>query len=141
VILLSASTAGPQRCAGPSCSRPLEPAATGRPGRYCSAACRQAAHRGRIRQAEEAAARAAWLADANARARRARPMIGECRADAAEWLAEVAGSAADPQIGRPALVAALAELHHHVARLERAALAYKDATSDAAAAIAAHDVS
>lgn len=123
------------RCAGPFCSRLLERAGTGRPGRYCSAACRQAAHRDR--QAAEAAARTARLADARARARQARPLIGECRADAAGWLAEVAGSAADPGIGRAGLVAALGELHRHVARLERAALAYKDATADAAAAAAA----
>jgi very-short-patch-repair endonuclease len=51
-------------CARPGCARPVLKAATGRPGRYCSARCRQAAHRERVRQARQAARRAAELAAA-----------------------------------------------------------------------------
>lgn len=39
------------RCANPSCGRPLERRATGRPARHCSGKCRQAAHRARTRAA------------------------------------------------------------------------------------------
>lgn len=35
------------RCAGPGCDRPIAPAATGRPARFCSSACRGRAHRQR----------------------------------------------------------------------------------------------
>jgi len=34
-------------CAGPGCTQPLARAATGRPGRFCSPACRVRAHRAR----------------------------------------------------------------------------------------------
>jgi hypothetical protein len=44
------------RCASPSCGRPLERQATGRPARYCSGRCRQAVHRARARAAAAAAA-------------------------------------------------------------------------------------
>ena len=37
------------RCAGPGCSNVLERRATGRPARYCSARCRQAARRKSLR--------------------------------------------------------------------------------------------
>jgi len=39
------------KCANPSCGRPLERRATGRPASYCSGKCRQAAHRARARAA------------------------------------------------------------------------------------------
>lgn len=35
------------RCAGPGCDHPIVPAATGRPARFCSNACRSRAHRRR----------------------------------------------------------------------------------------------
>jgi hypothetical protein len=38
------------QCAGPGCDHQLQPAATGRPRRYCSAACRQRGRRLRTRQ-------------------------------------------------------------------------------------------
>src|ERR1039457_3305639 len=59
-----------QRCAAPQCSRPVEARTTGRPGRYCSANCRQSAYRERVRQADAERARAAQLADAKAEAAR-----------------------------------------------------------------------
>jgi hypothetical protein len=39
------------RCGNPACGRPIERKATGRPARYCSASCRQSAHRERVRLA------------------------------------------------------------------------------------------
>jgi hypothetical protein len=116
------------------CSAAIPRAATGRPARYCGVNCRQAAHRERVRQADEAAARARALADARTRARRTLPLIAESRADARAWLQEAAGSAADPGLDQGAVVAAFAELRAHVDRMERAALAYRDAISDERAA-------
>ena len=40
----------PPTCAGPGCSEPVPPPATGRPGRYCGDACRSRAHRQRQRE-------------------------------------------------------------------------------------------
>jgi hypothetical protein len=40
------------RCGNPACGRPIERQATGRPARYCSASCRQAARRERLRLAD-----------------------------------------------------------------------------------------
>ena len=40
------------RCGNPACGRPIERQATGRPARYCSGSCRQAARRERLRLAE-----------------------------------------------------------------------------------------
>jgi len=40
------------RCANPACGRPIERRPNGRPACYCSASCRQAARRERLRQAE-----------------------------------------------------------------------------------------
>ena len=39
------------RCGNPACGRPIERQATGRPARYCSGTCRQAARRDRLRLA------------------------------------------------------------------------------------------
>lgn len=36
-----------KRCAGADCDRPIIPAPTGRPARFCSVACRSRAHRQR----------------------------------------------------------------------------------------------
>jgi hypothetical protein len=36
-----------RRCAGPGCHNDVAPASTGRPARFCSAACRSRAHRQR----------------------------------------------------------------------------------------------
>ena len=88
------------RCAGPGCRRPLSRAGTGRPGRYCGANCRQAAHRARVRAEEEAAARAARLAEAKAaagRQRRPREVAGSRTVPGLAAL--VLAAAADP--GRP----------------------------------------
>ncbi|MER6175676.1 hypothetical protein [Streptosporangium sp. NPDC001681] len=43
----------------PVCANPITPARTGRPARYCSTPCRQAAHRAR-RRAEATLQQAAW---------------------------------------------------------------------------------
>ena len=45
------------RCAGPGCGKVLERRATGRPARYCSARCRQAARRKSLRAQGKAALR------------------------------------------------------------------------------------
>ena len=45
------------RCAGPGCGKVLERRATGRPARYCSGRCRQAARRQRLRAPGKAALR------------------------------------------------------------------------------------
>lgn len=129
-------------CDGPLCSAPIARAATGRPARFCSPNCRQAAHRERVRQAEAAEARRLALADARARARRARPLIADAHEDCRDWLAELAGSAADPGMDAPGVIAAAAELRRHVDRLERAGLAFKAALAGQAehsAAMAAHE--
>jgi hypothetical protein len=68
-------------CGGPACSRPVARAATGRPARYCSPGCRQAAYRERVRQADaeraraEAARLAAWheVSDQGRRSSASRP--------------------------------------------------------------------
>lgn len=39
-------------CAGPGCTKPVPSQTTGRPGRYCSGACRSRAHR-RAQQAND----------------------------------------------------------------------------------------
>ena len=44
-VLLRDETPPERRCAGPGCTSPLVLAATGRPARSCSPACRAAAHR------------------------------------------------------------------------------------------------
>ena len=46
------------RCGNPACGRPIERQATGRPARYCSGSCRQAARRERLRLAEAGRQRA-----------------------------------------------------------------------------------
>ncbi len=48
----AAVTGAKTRCANLACARAFEPSAVGRPARYCSPACRQAAHRERVRIAE-----------------------------------------------------------------------------------------
>lgn len=119
-----------QRCANPACIRPVRQPATGRPARYCSPACRQAAHRDRARQAAEAAQRAARLAAAKETcAATWRPLEETC-ADAADTARAVLCYAAGED--RAGLVAKLTELHHAVARMEELALAYHDAAAEAA---------
>jgi hypothetical protein len=49
------------RCGNPACGRPIERQATGRPARYCSGSCRQAARRERLRLAEAGRQRAGRL--------------------------------------------------------------------------------
>jgi hypothetical protein len=49
------------RCGNPACGRPIERQATGRPARYCSGSCRQAARRERLRLAEAERPRAERL--------------------------------------------------------------------------------
>ena len=48
-------------CGNPACGRPIERQATGRPARYCSGSCRQAARRERVRLAEAERQRAERL--------------------------------------------------------------------------------
>jgi hypothetical protein len=49
------------RCGNPACGRPVERQATGRPARYCSGSCRQAAYRERVRLADAERQRAEQL--------------------------------------------------------------------------------
>jgi hypothetical protein len=49
------------RCGNPACGRPIDRQATGRPARYCSGSCRQAARRERLRLAEAERRRAERL--------------------------------------------------------------------------------
>lgn len=49
------------RCGNPACGRPIERQATGRPARYCSGSCRQAARRERLSLAETERQRAGRL--------------------------------------------------------------------------------
>src|ERR1039457_6662946 len=93
-----------QRCAAPQCSRPVEARATGRPGRYCSANCRQSAYRERVRQADAERDRAAQLADAKAdMARQWRPLEAAGFADLPEIAAAVVAYASDPADTRAGL--------------------------------------
>lgn len=48
----AAVAAAKTSCANLACARAFEPSATGRPARYCTPACRQAAHRERVRIAK-----------------------------------------------------------------------------------------
>ena len=121
------------RCEYRPCSRVLERAATGRPPRYCGPNCRQAAHRERVRQAEEAAAAAAELAEARATSARLWPQLEEASLDVAETATAVLSYAAyeDPE-DRGALEYKLGELRTGVAELERLALGYRRAEERAA---------
>jgi hypothetical protein len=49
------------QCANPACGRPIERRPTGRPAAYCGPACRQAACRERLREAEAERQRAERL--------------------------------------------------------------------------------
>jgi predicted ATPase with chaperone activity len=121
------------RCAGPLCLRDVEPRATGRPARYCSATCRQAAHRDRVRQAEAAADIARRLESARAAAAVAFPQIDMYAGHAEMSAREVAGLAA-AGADRAALAAALGELHRAASALERVTRDYR-AAADLAAAL------
>jgi len=116
------------RCAGPHCGRPIERAATGRPGRYCSASCRQGAYRERERRAEEVRRRAADLADARRAVALIWPRLETASLDVSEDAGSVLNYAAveDPA-DRGALAYKLAELRAHVDRLERLALDFRRA--------------
>src|ERR1017187_235482 len=99
------------QCEGPGCGRTVQRPATGRPGRYCSGACRQSAHRARVRQREQSARRAAELAGARATADEIRTVA-----------ADVVHYARDRQRPAGELAAKLAELRASFTLLERLAL-------------------
>ncbi len=82
------------QCAGPQCSRLVPHRQTGRPGRYCSPLCRQAAYRERVRLAEQAGRRARELADAQANASRLWPQLEIASLDVSETAAAVVSYAA-----------------------------------------------
>ena len=50
--MVSLPSVSQPRCGNPACGRPIERQTTGRPARYCSGRCRQAARRERLRLAE-----------------------------------------------------------------------------------------
>jgi hypothetical protein len=121
------------RCANPDCRAVIEPRPTGRPARYCGAACRQAAHRGRVRAAEDAAERAARLAGAKATvARLRRPLEEAGFRTVADHAANVYASAADPGLDVADLDQSLAQLRLAVEELAVLARDYRHA-ADAAA--------
>ncbi len=121
------STTGPQ-CAGPLCSRPVERRATGRPGRYCSPACRQRAYRERVARAEGIVRQAAELDAAKAETARLWPQVEVAALDVSETADAVLSYAAvEDQEDRGALEWKLRELHAHVARLEDLALGFRRA--------------
>jgi hypothetical protein len=122
-----------QRCEYQACRGPIEARATGRPARYCSANCRQAAHRERARAAHQAQQLALRLAAAKATTQRLfRPMERTAH-EVAELAGEVFGTAADPGRAPGALAKALANFAWAAQQLERYALDYQDADNEAAA--------
>jgi len=118
------------RCAGPGCGRPLARAATGRPGRYCGPNCRQAAHRDRVRRAETERLRALQLAEATAIAARAWRHLEEDAGEVADLAAAVVAAAAGTS--RQDLAVTLAGFREAARRVEDLAVAYFDATGQAA---------
>jgi hypothetical protein len=124
-------------CARPGCPEMIRQAPTGRPARYHSAACRQAAHRDRARRSEAAGLAAAQLADAREALAVIWPQIEPAADDVAELAGRIASYAAheDPE-DRGALALALGELRAAVDRLESLALTFR-ATDDRAAALGA----
>jgi hypothetical protein len=119
-------------CAGPLCHATVPRAATGRPGRYCSANCRQAAHRERARQAETAADRARRLESARAAAAVAFPQI-DMYAGHVEMLARELAAKAAAGAARAELATTAGELHRAAGALEQVTLDYRAAADQAAA--------
>jgi hypothetical protein len=116
------------RCSGPGCGQPVTRAATGRPARYCGGNCRQAARRARVRAEEEAAARAARLAEARTTtARLWRPLEAVGFRDVGEHAALVVSCAADPDRPRAELDQAIRGLHQAAADLAAMARDYRAA--------------
>jgi hypothetical protein len=123
-------------CAWRLCFRPVPAATTGRPAVYCGAACRQAAHRDRVRQADDGARQAAELAAARSAASVLWPQIEPAAADVADLALAVVSCAADDDPFDPgALAVRLAELRAAVAELEDLALSFR-AAADRAAVLA-----
>jgi hypothetical protein len=121
------------RCAGPGCGKPLPRAETGRPARYCGPNCRQAARRARVRADEEAAERAARLAEARATASRLfRPMEAAGFRSVADLAALVFACAADTGRPRAELDQAADDMLTAAEELARLARCYRDATDLAA---------
>lgn len=116
-------------CAGPWCRRPVARAATGRPALYCGPNCRQAARRARVRAEEEAAARAARLADAKATAGRLfRPLEEAAFHTVADLAALVLSAATDPGRARAELDQAADDMLTAAEELARLACCYRDAS-------------
>jgi predicted nucleic acid-binding Zn ribbon protein len=116
----------------PVCHGPITARATGRPARYCSDNCRQAAHRERAREAKAARQLAADLANAKATMQRLFRPMEETSHEVAELAGEVFGTAADPGRDPAALAKALAAFAWAAQRLERYALDYQDADNTVA---------
>ncbi|RAJ32839.1 hypothetical protein K353_05837 [Kitasatospora sp. SolWspMP-SS2h] len=115
-----------------ACGRPLRPAATGRPGRFCSSTCRSAAHRRRAKAEPRTPQAAAPAVLAGVRpGRRAELLEGaEAVTAATVALADVLDQGEDPDrtaAALQALLAAAAELTH---RATRAAGATKPGPAD-----------
>jgi hypothetical protein len=115
------------RCAGPGCGRPLPRAATGRPARYCGPNCRQAARRAKVRAEEEAAERAARLAQAKSTAARLWRPMETARFGVAELAALVFDCAADDDRPRAELDRAADDMLTAARELARLARQYRDA--------------
>jgi hypothetical protein len=120
------------RCAGPYCGRPLARAATGRRPLYCGPNCRQAARRARVRAEEEAAARAARLADARVTASRLfRPLEEAGFHTVADLAALVFAAAVDPERPRDELDQAVGDMLAEASELALLARRYRDASDHA----------
>jgi hypothetical protein len=116
------------RCAGPGCAQPLKRPATGRPAKYCSDNCRQAAHREKVRAARAEQERAEQLAAAKAvTAQLWRPLEQAGFHDVADHAALVVSCATDPGRPRHELIQALAGLHQAAAHLAGVARQYREA--------------
>jgi hypothetical protein len=121
------------QCANGACGQPLSPGGTGRPGRYCSAACRQAAYRARSVTARAEAKRAAELADAQAARSALWPGIESAADDVGEIATAIVSYAAvELPEDRGALAHKLGELRAAVDHLEWLATTFRRADERAA---------
>jgi hypothetical protein len=121
------------QCARPQCSRLVPHRQTGRPARYCSALCRQAAYRERVRQAEQERRRAQGLAEAQATAARIWPEFEAAILDQSDGLAALQSyAAAGGRDGRDAAEWKLAELLSGLDLLRRLMRAYCQSSADVA---------
>ena len=117
-------------CGRPGCGQPLPRHGTGRPARYCSANCRQAARRARIRADEAERLRRTQWAEARADAADAGRLLAQ-EAQAAGALAAAVARAAGGD-DWPALAAARTVFRDMARAVEALATRQFDAAARAA---------